>query len=128
MLPLWVLAFRSWVVITIGSAQPHQHSAKRRVSIMMLEKLTFRTQPPSRIWMDRPRLVPVMMQLSTRIFSKSATPSVPILIAALVEVSVQLEMMTFLVGPYSLLPAVVLRQMQSSAHWTWQPMIRTLVE
>ena len=78
--------------------------------------------------MDRPRLVPVMMQLSTRIFSKSATPSVPILIAALVEVSVQLEMMTFLVGPYSLLPAVVLRQMQSSAHWTWQPMIRTLVE
>ena len=56
------------------------------------------------------------------------TPSVPILIAALVEVSVQLEMMTFLVGPYSLLPAVVLRQMQSSAHWTWQPMIRTLVE
>ena len=95
---------------------------------MMLEKLTFRTQPPSRIWMDRPRFVPVMMQLSTRIFSKSATPSVPILMAALVEVRVQLEIMTFLVGPYSSLPAVVLRQMQSSAHWTWQPMIRTLVE
>ena len=75
MLPLWVLAFRSWVVITMGSAQPHQHSAKRRVSIMMLEKLTFRTQPPSRIWMDRPRLVPVMMQLSTRIYATAMQAS-----------------------------------------------------
>lgn len=47
-LPDGTPSFRSWVVRTIGSAVPHQQSAKRRVSMMMFEKETFFAWPPSR--------------------------------------------------------------------------------
>ena len=51
----------------------------------------------------------------TTTFLKSPTPSVPILIAADVDVSVQSEIIIFSHGPYSAFPFEVLRQIQSSA-------------
>ena len=118
----------SWVDMVMGSAHPHQQSANRLVSMMILENETFLTFPPSRIWMDIPRLLSLMMQLSTTTFSKSPVPSVPIFKAAEVDVRVHPEIITFLRGPYSILPEELFRQIQSSAHVTWQPIIRTLVE
>lgn len=40
-LPDGTPSLRSWVVRTIGSAVPHQQSAKRRVPMMILENETF---------------------------------------------------------------------------------------
>ena len=62
------------------------------------------------------------------IFLKSPTPSVPILIAAEVDVSSQSDIITFSVAPYSLLPFVVFKHMQSSAQLILQPVIRTFEE
>ena len=70
-----------------------------------------------------PRLLFEMMQLSTMTFSENRRcPRCRSWSAAEVEVSVQPEMMIFLHGPYSMLPAEHFRQMQSSAQVTWQPM------
>ena len=69
-----------------------------------------------------------MTQFETIMFLKSPTPSVPIFIAAEVEISVQPVISMFSHGPYSELPFEVLRQMQSSAHSTWQSQIRTLLQ
>ena len=96
--------------------------------MMILEKDTFSTLPPSRTWMEMPRLEPEITQLSTTTFPKSPVPSVPIFRAAEVEIRVQPEMTIFFVGPYSMFPAEAFRQMQSSAQVMWQPRIRTLVE
>ena len=117
-LPDFVFSSRLKVVITMGSAVPHQSGQKRRVSIMQFEYVTFSTFPPSRICIESPRLLFETMQLSTITLRKSPTPSVPILIAAEVEISVQFDIMMFSQGPYSLLPFEVLRHMQSSAHST----------
>ena len=68
--------------------------------------------------MESPLLLLLIVQFETIMLRKSPTPSVPILIAAEVETSVQPSITTFSVGPYSLLPFDVLRQIQSSAHVT----------
>ena len=114
--PALVFSSRSNAVMTIGSAVPHQSGQKRRVPIIMSEYLTFST------------LLREMTQFETIIFLKSPTPSVPIFIAAEVEISVQPVISMFSHGPYSELPFEVLRQMQSSAHSTWQSQIRTLLQ
>ena len=112
----------------MGSAVPHQSGQKRRVSMMQSVYVTFSTLPPSRIWIESPRLLFEIIQLLTITFLKSPTPSVPILIAAEVEIRVQLLIIIFSQGPYSLLPFEVLRQIQSSAHSMWHPRILTFVQ
>ena len=65
--------------------------------------------------MEIPRLESLMIQLFTIRFSKFPVPSVPILMAADVDLSVQPLTNTFFVGPYSILPEELFKQIQSSA-------------
>ena len=68
--------------------------------------------------MDSPRCEPLMTQLSNTMLRKSSQLSVPILIAAEVEISVQLLTVTFSTGPKSAKAGLFFRQIQSSPAWT----------
>ena len=82
--------------------------------------------PPSRSISEIPRFVREITQLVTVMLRKSDTLSVPNLMAALVEVSVQLLTTMFSQGPSAAFFSVVLKTMQSSADSIWQLQIRTL--
>lgn len=69
-----------------------------------------------------------MLHPVTTILRKSLTLSVPILMAALVEASVQLLLRISSQSPYWLFASVVFNTIQSSAASIWQFVIRTCLQ
>src|SRR6056297_2292695 len=99
----------------MGSAFPHQTSSNNRPSMTIFENITFSIIPSSRFWIPIPRLLPSITQLDTTIFLMASTFSLPSLIEQEVDLSMQLETVTFSVGPNSWYSLLVLKQIQSSA-------------
>ena len=89
---------RFCIVNQTGSPFPHQNVSLRTVLIVILEKITLRTVPPSRTMMFSPRLARLITQLDTVIYSKSLCDSVPIFKAAEEEVRMQLLMVIYWQG------------------------------
>ena len=124
--PGFVSSLRRRTVTAMGSPFPQNTSGwNRRVSMARFWKLTFSMFPPSRSWREMPRLERLMTQFSITMLRKSSSLSLPNLMAALVEVRVQLVTVMFSQGPYCMAWAVFLKTMQSSAHSMWQLAMRT---
>lgn len=110
----------------MGSAFPQNTSLRNsRVSMVMLWKSRFSMEPLSLSWREMPRLDRLMTQFSMTILRNMSSLSLPNLMAALVEVRVQLLTVIFSQGPYCMALAVFLKTMQSSAHSMWQLAMRT---
>ena len=98
--PSSVSGLRRRTVTAMGSALPQKDSGwNSRVSMTRLWNSTFSTRPLSRICREMPRLDRLMTQFSTTILRKSSSPSLPNLMAALVEVRVQPVTVMFSQGP-----------------------------